>query len=245
MKINPAPSPNFDKRQRPVTCVVLHYTGMETGSAALDRLRDPDAKVSSHYLVEEDGTVFQLVQEDKRAWHAGISNWRGETDLNSAAIGIEIVNGGHEFGLPDFPETQMEIVINLTRDIVHRYSILPADIVGHSDIAPARKEDPGEKFPWRRLAEEGLGLWPTNASSDQRVLFEARDRDRGIAIAQSGLGYIGYGVEVTGVLDDFTQQVVKAFQRRYRPQKLDGNIDMQTMDMIRILSDKISINSMT
>ncbi len=150
------PSPNFNARQLPVTLLVLHYTGMPTMQQALDRLRDPAAAVSAHYLVDEDGTVYQLVDEASRAWHAGISSWAGETDINSAAIGIEIVNPGHEFGYRKFPAAQIVALIILTKDILTRYDIPPQNIVGHADIAPARKQDPGELFPWDQLAAAGI-----------------------------------------------------------------------------------------
>lgn len=235
LKILSHPSPNFDDRTLPVSCLVLHYTGMESAKAALERLCDAKAKVSAHYVVEEDGRVFQLVAEEKRAWHAGVSEWKGITDLNSASIGIEIVNGGHDFGLPDFSEVQIEAVIRLSQVILSRHAI--TDIVGHSDIAPARKQDPGEKFPWSRLAAAGIGFWPEGISDDRRVLFEAESRDRGIAIVQSGLGRIGYGIQVTGVLDEPTRLVVAALQRRYRPDQIDGHVDLQTMEIIKALAE--------
>ncbi|SDM33999.1 N-acetylmuramoyl-L-alanine amidase [Maricaulis salignorans] len=150
-----APSPNFNERKLPISLIVLHYTGMENGAVALERMRDPAAEVSAHYMVEEDGRIFQLVDEDKRAWHAGVSCWRGETDINSSSIGVEIVNGGHDFGLPDFPAVQIAAVIELVKDIMGRHGIGPEGVVGHSDIAPGRKQDPGEKFPWERLAAAG------------------------------------------------------------------------------------------
>lgn len=211
---------------------------METGKVALERLRDPDAKVSAHYLVEEDGRIYRLVDEEKRAWHAGVSEWRGETNINSASIGIEIVNGGHEFGLPEFPDTQINAVIALSKDIINRREILPSSVLGHSDIAPARKQDPGENFPWSGLAAAGIGLWPEGIIDDKRVLFEAQQRDRGLAIAQRGLAQIGYGAKVSGVLDEETGLIVEALQRRYRPEQIDGIIDMQTMHIIRWLSER-------
>ncbi len=158
MRLIAAPSPNFNARKLPVSLIVLHYTGMESGAAALARLRDPAAEVSAHYMVEEDGRIFALVDEDKRAWHAGVSVWRGETDINSASIGIEIVNGGHDHGLPDYPAIQIAAVIELLRDIMARHGIGPEGVVGHSDIAPGRKQDPGEKFPWDKLAVAGCAL---------------------------------------------------------------------------------------
>ena len=154
-----APSPNFDARRGLPDMLVLHYTGMQTGEAALARLRDPDAKVSAHYLVEEDGRIFALVPEERRAWHAGRGVWQGETDINAVSIGIEVVNPGHEFGYRAFPDAQIEAVIALTADIRSRWSITDARIIAHSDMAPDRKEDPGELFPWKRLAQAGHGLW--------------------------------------------------------------------------------------
>ena len=139
MNIIEAPSPNFNERARPVSLIVLHYTGMESGKAALERMRDPESKVSAHYMVEEDARVFRLVDEDKRAWHAGVSEWAGETDINSLSIGIEIVNGGHDFGLPDYPDRQIHAVISLVKKLMVRHDIPPHRVVGHSDIAPGRK----------------------------------------------------------------------------------------------------------
>ncbi|MDQ7077815.1 MAG: N-acetylmuramoyl-L-alanine amidase [Robiginitomaculum sp.] len=166
-----APSPNHNERTLPVSMLVLHYTGMESGQAALDRLRDPAARVSAHYVLEEDGRLFQLVEEHRRAWHAGLSFWRGITDINSASVGIEIVNGGHDFGLPAFSEAQMQALIPLCQGIMARHSIAAHNIVGHSDIAPGRKQDPGERFDWQRLAREGIGLWPTPAEAPPEERF--------------------------------------------------------------------------
>lgn len=236
MKIKSFPSPNFDERKLPISILVLHYTGMETGQAAIDRLCDPDAKVSAHYVVEEDGNIIQMVEEKDRAWHAGVSSWNGLSDINSASIGIEIVNGGHDYGLPDFPQEQIGAVLWLSQDIIKRHNIEARNVVGHSDVAPGRKIDPGEKFPWHLLASEGIGLWPQNIVEDQRILFETGDRDRGISAAQMGLANIGYGVEVTGVMDENMIALIEAFQRRYRPSNIDGKIDVQTLDMIGKLS---------
>src|SRR5881397_3083891 len=158
------PSPNFDERQLPVSMIVLHYTGMPDAEGALDRLTSPESKVSSHYLIDEDGTIYRLVDEAKRAWHAGKSRWRGITDVNSASIGIEIVNPGHEFGYRPFPEPQMDALVPLVADIVARHGVARANVVGHSDVAPARKQDPGELFDWARLAKLRLALpRPTRA----------------------------------------------------------------------------------
>ncbi|OYW85410.1 MAG: N-acetylmuramoyl-L-alanine amidase, partial [Hyphomonas sp. 32-62-5] len=165
MQIEDTPSPNFDARKHPVSLLVLHYTGMESGDAALARMRDPEAKVSAHYMVWEDGRIARLVPENRRAWHAGVSTWQGLEDLNSRSVGIEIVNGGHDYrapggGLPPYPDAQIAAVIALAREIMAHHAIPPTGLVGHSDIAPTRKIDPGEHFPWPRLADAGLGLWP-------------------------------------------------------------------------------------
>lgn len=248
------PSPNWNERLRPVSLVVLHYTGMQGLEPALRVLTDPRPvagaypgpwhsdqvdpaspmnRVSSHYVVSEAGEIFRLVAEDKRAWHAGTGSWLGRDDINSASIGIEIVNGGHDFGLPDYPEPQVQAVIALVTDILARWSLPPEAVIGHSDMAPGRKPDPGEKFPWERLAAAGGSFWPGAPSGDRRPLFDQPDMiDRGIALVQTALGNIGYGVEVTGKLDGRTRDVVVAFQRRFRPGKVDGLIDLETMDLI-------------
>ena len=240
MKLIQSPSPNFDDRTLPISLLILHYTGMETGEAALERMCDADAKVSAHYMVEEDGRVFQLVEEEKRAWHAGVSEWNGETNINSNSIGIEIVNGGHDHpnadgSLPDFPDVQINAVIALSKDIMTRRGELT--VLGHSDIAPARKIDPGENFPWQGLAAAGLGYWPEVKTDDRRILFEAGSRDRGVAIVQRGLAHIGYGARVTGIMDEETKRIIEAVQRRYRPAQIDGIIDIQTMEVIKALTE--------
>lgn len=208
-----APSPNFNDRKKPVSLIVLHYTGMKTGRAALDRMRDPAAQVSAHYMVEEDGRIFRLVDEEKRAWHAGVSEWAGETDINSISIGIEIVNGGHDYGLPDYPAVQIDAVISLTKEIANRRSIPVHRVVGHSDIAPGRKQDPGEKFPWRQLAGAGCAIWPAGATRPSTDI-------------EADLVSIGYG------RDADHQQVLRAFQRRFRPGTVDGVVDRETSALI-------------
>ena len=227
-----APSPNQNERKLPVSLLVLHYTGMESGAAALDRMRNPDAQVSAHYMVEEDGRVFRMIEEDRRAWHAGVSEWMGITDVNSASIGIEIVNGGHDFGLPEFPDVQINALIPLCKRIIVDHNIQPQGVVGHSDIVPNRKGDPGEKFPWSGLAAAGIGLWPGEGNGDRRVLFSPNDRDRGVAILQRALAGIGYAVEIDGVMSGLMVAVIRAFQRRFRQDKVDGEVDMETFDLI-------------
>jgi len=210
MDITRCPSPNFDERQLPVSMIVLHYTGMPDAEGALNRLRSPDAKVSAHYLVDEQGEVFQLVDEEKRAWHSGRSYWRGITDVNSASVGIEVVNPGHEFGYRQFPDEQIASVIPLVADIKERHGIGRGNVVGHSDVAPARKEDPGELFPWWELAKRRLAL-----PSPSRDLMDPYWTDAGFLLALERFGY-----EVTDA-----QKAVIAFQRRFRPDLIDGIID--------------------
>ena len=222
-----APSPNFDARLGPPDMLVLHYTGMRTGEEALARLRDPDAKVSAHYVVEEDGRVFSLVPEARRAWHAGVSFWQGERDCNAASIGIEIVNPGHEFGYRAFPKAQIDRVIALVGDIRSRWTIPDDRIIGHSDIAPARKEDPGELFPWKRLAKAGHGLWIEPKPAPGSPL-QVGDEGPGVMVLQSGLNRLGYDVERSGAYDDALALVVKAFQRHWRPAAFHGVADGET-----------------
>ena len=234
-------SPNFNERKLPISILVLHYTGMESAEAARQRLCDPDAEVSAHWLVTESGQVECLVSEEKRAWHAGVGSWNGIADINSASIGVEIVNGGHNVpledgSLPPYPDAQILAVIKLCKEIIDRHGIKSGNIVGHSDIAPERKEDPGEHFPWGGLASAGVGNWPETITDDDRILFEPDDRDRGVSIIQRGLADLGYGISVTGCLDEQTQSVIRAVQRRYRPAKIDGVIDMQVMDVLQNLS---------
>jgi N-acetylmuramoyl-L-alanine amidase len=238
MDVIAAPSPNFDARKSPPDMIVLHYTGMPTGEDALARLRDPEAKVSAHYLVEEDGRVFSLVAEERRAWHAGLSFWRGMRDINAVSIGIEIVNPGHEFGYRDFPEAQIEAVIALLTDIRTRWDIPDSRILGHSDVAPDRKEDPGERFPWRRLAEAGHGYWAEGEPAPGPAL-SVGDEGPGVFILQAGLTRLGYDCAPSETYDDRTATVVRAFQRHWRPQRLDGLADGETrarlMALIRLV----------
>jgi N-acetylmuramoyl-L-alanine amidase len=208
-----APSPNFDERLLPVSMLVLHYTGMADAASAIARLRDPAAKVSCHYLVAEDGQVLRMVDEEKRAWHAGRASWRGLADVNSASIGIEIVNPGHEFGYRPFPEPQMDSLVPLVADIVRRHRIRPPYVVGHSDVAPERKQDPGELFDWAKLAKLGLAMpRPT------QNLIDPLWTDGGFLLA---LERYGYDVREP-------KAAVTAFQRRFRPEHVDGEIDGET-----------------
>lgn len=224
--------------------LVLHYTGMQTGEAAIARLRDPEAKVSAHYVVEEDGRIYRLVPEERRAWHAGKSFWKGETDINGASIGIEIVNPGHEFGYRAFPEAQIEAVIALVGDIRGRWTIENARIVGHSDVAPARKEDPGELFPWKRLAEAGHGLWFEPVPAPGPALAEG-DKGLGVYALQAGLHRLGYEPLPSGDYDAETATVVRAFQRHWRPEKVDGIADGETRARLMGVLQLASVESLT
>ena len=212
MTIIDTPSPNWDERLLPVSMLVLHYTGMQDADSAIARLRDPAAKVSCHYLVAEDGTILRMVDEAKRAWHAGRSHWRAIDDVNSASIGIEIVNPGHDWGYRPFPAEQIEALIPLVADIKERHGITRGDVVGHSDIAPARKRDPGELFPWHSLARLRLALpRPT------RNLMDPHWTEAGFCLALERFGY--------DVADRMA--AIMAFQRRFRPELIDGEIDAE------------------
>lgn len=212
MTVIDTPSPNFDDRALPISMIVLHYTGMQDAESAIDRLRDPEAKVSAHYVVAEDGTVLRLVAEENRAWHAGKSHWRHIDDVNSASVGIEIVNPGHEFGYRPFPDEQVDAVIRLVHGIKDRYEITRGNIVGHSDIAPVRKRDPGELFPWSRLARLRLALpRPT------KNLMDPNWTEAGFLLALERFGY-----DVSEAM-----AAIMAFQRRFRPELIDGEIDAE------------------
>lgn len=219
------PSPNFDERPPggPIDCLVLHYTGMQSAEAALLRLTDPAARVSAHYCIGEDGAVWSLVAERHRAWHAGLSQWRGMRDLNARSIGIELVNPGHEWGYRAFPGVQIDSLIALARGILARHrAIEPRNIVGHSDIAPTRKTDPGELFEWRKLAAAGIGLWPGK-------LDQAHDAPVDDARAARLLAAIGYDcADVAAAL--------AAFQRRFRPACCDGGLDGETMARLNVVA---------
>ncbi|HKT52966.1 MAG TPA: N-acetylmuramoyl-L-alanine amidase [Caulobacteraceae bacterium] len=227
MALIEAASPNFDARTTPPDMVVLHYTGMQSGDAALERMRDPSAKVSAHYMVEEDGRVFALVPEERRAWHAGVSYWKGQRDINAISIGIEIVNPGHAFGYRPFPDDQIEAVIGLLDAIRGRWSIPDARILGHSDVAPSRKQDPGELFPWERLAHAGHGLWAQPRPAPGAPL-NVGDEGAPVFALQAGLTRLGYEIPPSGAYDQDTATIVTAFQRHWRPERIDGAADGET-----------------
>jgi N-acetylmuramoyl-L-alanine amidase len=231
-------SPNFGERRgvRGPSILLLHYTGVETAAQAVDWLTRRESEVSCHYAADEAGRITQMVAEDKRAWHAGAALWAGETDINSASIGIEIHNPGHDFGYTAFPEAQLRAVEALCRDILARHAIRPERVLAHSDVAPARKKDPGEKFPWGRLARAGVGHWV-----EPQPVIEA---EAGMGVGAAGplvadvqllLGRYGYGIEPTGLVDGQTELVVAAFQRHFRPARVDGRIDQSTITTLERL----------
>jgi N-acetylmuramoyl-L-alanine amidase len=222
-----APSPNFDSRRGPPDMVVLHYTGMDSGEAALERRRDPAAKVSAHWMIEEDGRLYRLVPEERRAWHAGVSFWKGERDINAVSIGVELVNPGHEFGYRPFPEPQILALLTLLDEIRTRWSVPNARILGHSDVAPTRKTDPGELFPWAALAAAGHGIWAEPPPSPGEPLGLGEE-GTGVFAMQAGLTRLGYDLPPSGRYDEDTATVVAAFQRHWRPSKVDGIADGET-----------------
>lgn len=222
------PSPNHEaRRPGPIDMLVLHYTGMKSAAAALERLCDPAARVSAHYLIDEDGAIFRLVSETRRAWHAGVAHWAGETNINGCSLGIELVNPGHDLGYRPFPEPQMRALEALAAATVARYRIPARRVVGHSDVAPARKKDPGELLDWARLARAGIGLWPDAPPPARADAPTLRRNDRGpaVAAAQSALAAYGYGVPIAGTFDAGTEEVVAAFQRHFRPRAVTGCYD--------------------
>ena len=223
-------SPNFDARpaSAPVDILVLHYTGMQTGAGAIERLCDPEAKVSAHYTVDEDGTIYAHVPEEARAWHAGVSYWAGARDINARSIGIEIVNPGHEFGYRSFPDVQIEAVIELAQDVFARYPIPPERVLGHSDVAPARKLDPGELFPWGALSLAGIGLWPQTRKAQLTVPFA------------DALRAFGYGMKPD--MDVPKKTVIEAFQRHWRPSRIDGVADRECESILAALLGAIDLD---
>jgi N-acetylmuramoyl-L-alanine amidase len=232
------PSPNHGERkdgQRP-NMILLHYTGMPNAQEALDLLYAPGGDVSAHYFVFEDGRIVQLVKESRRAWHAGVSFWAGETDINSCSIGIEIANPGHDHGYLDFPKRQVAAVTALCRSILTRHTVPPIRVLAHSDVAPARKQDPGEKFPWRTLHDSGIGHWVKPAPiTEGDLVLTLGDRGDAVAAIQELLGKYGYNVPVHGNYDSATHAAVAAFQRHFRPARIDGATDQSTRVTLRDL----------
>jgi N-acetylmuramoyl-L-alanine amidase len=217
------PSPNFNDRPAAIEIdmLVLHYTGMRTANEALDRMCDPVAEVSAHYMIDEDGQVYQLVGEEKRSWHAGVSSWRGNSNINDRSIGIELANPGHEFGYRAFPAAQFNMLIALTKEILVRHSIPARNIVGHSDIAPARKQDPGELLDWAQLASHGIGLWPVTS------LLQNTNEDE---ILDFSLALQTYGYDITD-----STATTRAFQRHFRPSVCNGQGDSETRKNLQAL----------
>lgn len=238
------PAHNVEERRGAAapSLVILHYTGMVSAEKAIDWLAREESRVSCHYVIDEHGAVTQLVPERLRAWHAGVSCWHGERDINSHSIGIEIHNPGHADGYPDFPKRQIDAVIALTRDICERHRIPPQGVLGHSDVAISRKIDPGEKFPWGRLARHGVGLWvrpsPLDGSHSRDALT-----DEEVAEARALLHTVGYDIAAHGGNDGKLAAVVTAFQRHYRPARCDGHLDRSTLSTLRRLCSALARTS--
>lgn len=236
------PSPNHGERLRPISALVLHYTGTPTSESALELLCSPLAGVSAHYFVDEDGRVVQLVPEERRAWHSGVSYWAGETDVNSASIGVEIAHPGHADPRP-FAAQQIAAVAALARDICARWNIPPERVLAHSDIAISRKIDPGEFFPWDELARQGVGLYMDPAPLADEPALAAGAAGEAVAALQRGLSAYGYKIAETGVYDDETAEVVAAFQRHFRPLRVDGRADPSTLDTLNRLLAALRISA--
>ncbi|MFD2206331.1 N-acetylmuramoyl-L-alanine amidase [Kiloniella antarctica] len=225
-------SPNYGIRpkEKKIDTLLLHYTGMKSGQEALDRLCDDQSQVSAHYLVEEDGCVFQMVDEENRAWHAGLASWQGESDINSCSIGIEIVNPGHEWGYRNFSEPQMRALIELCKEILNRHPIPPQRVLAHSDVAPERKEDPGELFDWGRLQNANIGLYTNNISSQSDI-----HKDNFL----QKLSAYGYFLDLLSPEHPASIAAIIAFQRHFRPDKLDGVIDQECCEILSNLHSQL------
>jgi N-acetylmuramoyl-L-alanine amidase len=235
-EVDPSPNHGERKDERRPDMIVLHYTGMRHADSALELLKAPGSEVSAHYFVFEDGRIIQLVQESRRAWHAGKSSWSGETDINSCSIGIEIVNPGHDHGYPPFPKRQIAAVTTLCRSILTRHTIPPMRVLAHSDVAPGRKQDPGEKFPWRTLYDSGVGHWVKPAPiMDFGQTLRPGDRSNAVATMQKLFAEYGYGIEVNSEYDSGTRDVVTAFQRHFRPERVDGVFDASSRSTLQEL----------
>jgi len=234
LEIIDCPSPNHDGRGgRPVDMLILHYTGMKDFAAARERLANPSAKVSAHYLIDEGGRCFAMVPEQRRAWHAGRAYWRGETDINACSIGIELHNPGHEFGYRPFPKAQMACLKILAADILARHAISPVRVLGHSDVAPERKQDPGEFFDWAGLAALGIGIWPAPPPSAEPPPDLSPGMQGGAVLdLQLAFDAVGYRIDGTGAYDPTTEAVVAAFQRHFRPARVDGLADAETQTLL-------------
>lgn len=237
------PSPNHGERAGGALpdMLILHYTGLhpdhadvwlaDPGAAALNWLCNRESNVSCHYLIETDGRIIQLVPETRRAWHAGISCWKGQQDINSASIGIEIVNLGYDHGLPPYPAVQIDAVIRLCKDILQRRNISPERVLAHSDIAPDRKGDPGEHFPWDKLHTEGIGIWadPPSLEKSAKPTLQPGQTGEAVRALQQSLSDFGYAIAVSGEYNLATEKTVRAFQRHFRQEKCDGSADPATL----------------
>ncbi len=242
-----SPSPNFDARAAPeghagavVDTVILHYTGMRSADDALARLCDAASEVSAHFLIEEGGTFHQLVAPDMRAWHAGVSHWRGREGMNHTSIGIELVNPGHEFGYRSFPTQQIECLLRLLEHLTRRFDILPSRFLGHSDVAPARKQDPGELFPWRHLSEFGFGLWADVDRNDKTILAKKAMVGPEITALNRSLKNIGYSVALSEEFSQMTHDALVAFQRHWRPETVNGYLDGGTKNVLDDIEKQIN-----
>jgi len=235
-------SPNFQPRRNGLVpnILLMHYTGMESAKAALDHLCHEQSGVSCHYLVDEEGQIIQMVAESQRAWHAGQSHWAGQEDINSCSIGIEIVHEGHIPEMDDFPDRQIEAVIALSRDIFSRHAIPPRHVLAHSDVAPERKKDPGEKFPWRYLHEQGIGHYVSPVAPKGETGFYVGDEDEKVEQMRKMLRNYGYKVDSQGPFDQKDADLITAFQRHFRPQKVDGRLDQSTFETAQKLVDSLS-----
>ncbi|HXL14103.1 MAG TPA: N-acetylmuramoyl-L-alanine amidase [Bradyrhizobium sp.] len=239
------PSPNHGERNqgRLPDMIILHYTGMPDVEGAIKRLCTPGSEVSAHYIVLEDGRIVQCVPEARRAWHAGVAFWAGEEDINSCSIGIEIVNRGHDWGYPEFPLRQIAAVIALCRGIMLRRDVPPHRVLGHSDVAPSRKKDPGEKFPWHSLANSGVGHWVQPAPIVRGDVLRLGTISENVGDLQLALAKYGYGVPTGGKYDGATMEVVTAFQRHFRPERVDGIADQSTQATLRSLLASLSTDA--
>lgn len=234
LPIERRPSPNHDARMRPLSLIILHYTDMSDAEAALTRLCDPQAKVSAHYFIHRSGAIVQLVDDARRAWHAGVSHWRGETDINSASLGIELDHDGHDNNgrMDAFPEAQMRALIWLLQDLTTRHNIAPENVLGHSDIAPGRKIDPGEAFDWAALNKAGFGLWLTGVKTEDVPPLAEGSTDKAVAPLQKALAAFGYQIEADGHYGPQTAAVISAFQRHFRARQIDGIADAETQTLV-------------
>lgn len=241
MKIIPYPSPNFNERPAgaDIDTVIIHYTGMASAEAALERLCSKESEVSAHFLIDEAGQPYELVSPEKRAWHAGISTWQGRNNLNHSSIGIELVNPGHEIGYQPFSEEQILSLLNLLGVLNESYTIPRERYIGHSDVAPLRKVDPGELFPWKRLAEAGFGVFPEKDHSDQSVIAKIGDNGPEIKMLNKQLGIIGYDEFDREGFEDHTVQIIRAFQAHWRPEGVHGNLDAGTWSALKEVAQLI------